>query len=126
MPPSTSLVTYLRDLREGRAIGVAETSFYGPLATLLNTIGATLKPRVRCIIHPKGGVTMPGKGRVLARDYSADELEAYEAGAAALGLTSAQIRALLGERTATSTSMASPTGRTYLARSGTTPSAATR
>jgi hypothetical protein len=44
---------YLHALREGRALGVAETSFYGPLAALLNAAGATLKPRVRCIIHPK-------------------------------------------------------------------------
>jgi hypothetical protein len=63
MPPSTPLVTYLHELRDGRAIGVAETSFYGLLATLLNTIGATLKPRVRCIIHPKGaGAGIPDGG----------------------------------------------------------------
>ncbi|MFP4437598.1 MAG: hypothetical protein ACLFVO_10145 [Chloroflexaceae bacterium] len=44
------LETYLRDLRTIHTQGVAETSGYGPLATLLNEIGATLKPRVRCII----------------------------------------------------------------------------
>jgi hypothetical protein len=76
MPPSTPLVTYLRDLREGRAISVAETSFYGPLATLLNTIGATLKPRVRCIIHPKGaGAGIPDGGF-----YTADQLPREQRG----------------------------------------------
>ena len=49
------LATYLRDLRDIRSSGanVPETSFYGPLANLLNEIGRTLKPRVRCIINPK-------------------------------------------------------------------------
>jgi hypothetical protein len=55
------LVTYLRDLRDIRSSGAnaPETSFYGPLANLLNEIGRTLKPRVRCIINPKnqgGGI----------------------------------------------------------------------
>ena len=45
------LATYLRELRDIRSSGanVPETSFYGPLANLLNEIGRTLKPRVRCI-----------------------------------------------------------------------------
>jgi hypothetical protein len=47
----------------------------------------------------QGGVTMPGKGRVVTRDYAPDELAALETGAAALGLDPAQIRALLGEQT---------------------------
>src|SRR5664280_10255 len=35
----------------------------------------------------KDGVTMPGKGRLTKRDYSAPELEAVEAGAGAIGIT---------------------------------------
>jgi hypothetical protein len=35
----------------------------------------------------KGGITMPGKGRIVERDYSPDELEALRAGAEALGST---------------------------------------
>jgi hypothetical protein len=48
------LAIYLRELRDIRSSGanVPETSFYGPLANLLNDIGRTLKPRVRCIINP--------------------------------------------------------------------------
>jgi len=50
-----TLATYLRELRDIRSSGanVPETSFYGPLANLLNDIGRTLKPRVRCIINPE-------------------------------------------------------------------------
>jgi hypothetical protein len=42
------LATYLRKLRDIRSSGanVPETSFYGPLANLLNDVGRTLKPRV--------------------------------------------------------------------------------
>lgn len=43
---------YLQELRDIRATGAAvkETSYYAPLANLLNAIGATLKPKVRCLI----------------------------------------------------------------------------
>ncbi|MYE86686.1 MAG: hypothetical protein F4X31_10655, partial [Gammaproteobacteria bacterium] len=42
---------YLADLRRVRASGGAtgERSSYGPLANLLNAIGATLKPKVFCV-----------------------------------------------------------------------------
>jgi hypothetical protein len=56
------LATYLRELRDIRSSGanVPETSFYGPLANLLNDAGRTLKPRVRCIINPgTGGIVTP-------------------------------------------------------------------
>jgi hypothetical protein len=44
------LKAYLREMRAIRASGaaVAETSYYGPLAALLNAVGGTLSPRVRC------------------------------------------------------------------------------
>ncbi len=55
--------TYLRDLRSSHTHGVAETSGYGALATLLNEIGASLKPNVVCIIHPKSqGAGIPDSG----------------------------------------------------------------
>jgi hypothetical protein len=47
----------------------------------------------------QGGVTMPGKGRVVERDYTAGELEAIALGADEQGLTTEQVHALLGERT---------------------------
>ena len=60
-----SLATYLRELRDIRSSGanVPETSFYGALANLLNDIGRTLKPRVRCIVNPKNqGAGIPDGG----------------------------------------------------------------
>ena len=43
--------TYLTDMHRRHATGAttAEASFYGPLENLLNTIGATLKPKVLCV-----------------------------------------------------------------------------
>ena len=43
--------SYLDDLRRVRASGGAtgERSSYGPLANLLNAVGATLKPKVFCV-----------------------------------------------------------------------------
>lgn len=42
---------YLKHLAEIRATGGAqpETSYYGALATLIDAVGSTLKPRVRCV-----------------------------------------------------------------------------
>ncbi|MBM4041071.1 MAG: hypothetical protein FJ290_21435 [Planctomycetes bacterium] len=61
--------TYLRDLQPIRSAGAAqpETSFYTPLANLLNEIGKTLKPKVRCVMQlanlgagmPDGGLFTP-------------------------------------------------------------------
>ena len=56
---------YLRDLRDIRSSGAAvkETSYYGTLENLLNEVGALLKPKVRCIIHPKNrGAGLPDGG----------------------------------------------------------------
>lgn len=47
----------------------------------------------------KEGVTMPGKGKSAVRDYTAAEQAALTAGAAALGLTDAQVMACLGPDT---------------------------
>lgn len=56
---------YLSELKEIRSyrVAVEETSFYGKLETLLNEIGKTLKPKVRCIINPKNaGAGIPDGG----------------------------------------------------------------
>ncbi len=43
--------------------GVKETSFYPPLAELLNEVGKGLSPKVRCIIHVKNvGAGIPDGG----------------------------------------------------------------
>jgi hypothetical protein len=55
---------FLRTVREVRdAGGVAETSFYPAIASLLDAAGARLQPRVRCIIHPQNrGAGIPDGG----------------------------------------------------------------
>lgn len=47
----------------------------------------------------KGGVTMPGKGKLVEREYTTEERTAIEEGAKALGLTPAEAFAHLGETT---------------------------
>ncbi len=47
----------------------------------------------------KGGAVMPGKGKVVERDYTAKELEAIVLGSATLGITKERVLALLGDRT---------------------------
>ena len=43
--------------------GVAETSYYSALSNLLNTTGATLKPKVACVINPRSlGAGIPDGG----------------------------------------------------------------
>ena len=66
---SAPVATYIRELGEIRSTGAAvkETSSYGTLANLLNEVGKSLKPRVRCIINlanqgnglPDGGLFTP-------------------------------------------------------------------
>ena len=48
---ATAVETYFEDLRHIPASGGAtgERSNYGPLANLLNAVGATLKPKVFCV-----------------------------------------------------------------------------
>ena len=66
---SDPVATYIQELRDIRSTGAAvkETSYYGTLANLLNEVGKSLKPTVRCIINlanqgnglPDGGLFTP-------------------------------------------------------------------
>jgi hypothetical protein len=47
----------------------------------------------------KGGITMPGKGRLLERDYTPEERKAVEESAERFGLSTEEMFAHLGERT---------------------------
>ena len=51
---TAAVETYLADLEQMRASGGAtgERSSYGPLAKLLDAVGATLKPKVFCVVEP--------------------------------------------------------------------------
>lgn len=65
--------TYIRDLQEIRATGAAvkETSYYGALEKLLNELGKTLKPQVRCLMQMKNidRVGMPDGGLYTASQF---------------------------------------------------------
>jgi hypothetical protein len=65
--------TYIRDLQEIRATGAAvkETSYYGALEKLLNVLGKTLKPNVRCNMQLKNiaGAGSPDGGLFSASQY---------------------------------------------------------
>lgn len=64
--------TYLKQLVESRASGavVGETSRYVYLSNLLNEIGKTLKPKVRCFIGLKNrGAGLPDGGLFTADQY---------------------------------------------------------
>jgi len=67
------LEEYLRELHEIRSSGsaVKETSYYPALSNLLNAIGKTIKPRVRCVINIKNrGAGIPDGGL-----FSSDQLQ---------------------------------------------------
>jgi hypothetical protein len=60
--PVESYFTALRDIRASGA-GVAETSYYGPLAELLTALGSKLKPKVTAIINLRNtGAGIPDGG----------------------------------------------------------------
>ena len=78
------LEIYLEELRAIRSSGavVKETSGYGALANLLNAIGHTLKPRVRCFIHVKNsGAGLPDGGL-----FTPDQLKNPDEEAPLLGI----------------------------------------
>jgi len=57
------LESYLNTLASLRNTTVPETSYYAVLQTLLNDIGAGLRPRVQAVIHPKNtGAGIPDLG----------------------------------------------------------------
>src|SRR5262245_35937152 len=61
---------YLRELQDIRSTGSAakETSYYPALVELLNEIGKTLKPKVRCVLTPKNmGAGTPDIGLFVSR-----------------------------------------------------------
>src|SRR5216117_3595803 len=64
--------TYLEELNAIRSSGgaVKETSYYPALSNLLNEVGKTLKPRVRCIINiQNAGAGLPDGGLYTAEQF---------------------------------------------------------
>ncbi len=73
------LEIYLEELSALRASGAAakETSGYGALANLLNALGDTLRPKVRCLIQLKNsGAGMPDGGFFTPEQLKATDEEA--------------------------------------------------
>lgn len=73
------LETYLQSLYliHASGAGVAETSFYPPLAHLLDEVGQTLKPKVRCILNLKNiGAGLPDGGLFTADQFPKSTLTA--------------------------------------------------
>jgi hypothetical protein len=82
------LETYLTELREIHDSGAAtkETSGYPALAKLLDTIGHSLKPRVRCLIQLKNsGAGLPDGGL-----FTPDQLKHHDEQAPLFGLAPAR------------------------------------
>jgi Type ISP C-terminal specificity domain/N-6 DNA Methylase len=74
------------------------------LGTVSRAGGGSLSPDELSLTvgwgHPgKGGITMPGRGRLVERDYTPDEREAIREGAEALGLSLDDALGLLGPNT---------------------------
>jgi len=64
---------YFTDLRDTQisGVGVKETSYYPYLSNLLNFVGKKLKPRVRCVIHPRSiGAGLPDGALITADQKS--------------------------------------------------------
>ncbi len=82
------LETYFKELIEIRSSGAAvkETSYYGPLANLLNEIGKTLKPKVKCLINLQNqGAGLPDGGF-----FTQDQFQKYTDAAPLTGQTPAR------------------------------------
>ncbi len=73
MPEANTILTFFTDVRDTHAsgVGVKETSYYPALANLFNALGKTLKPRVRCIVHPHSiGAGLPDGALITADQKS--------------------------------------------------------
>jgi hypothetical protein len=69
MNPLEKFLTDVHEIHASRA-AVDETPYYGALETLLSEVGKNLKPRVRCIIHPKDrGAGLPDGGLFTADQF---------------------------------------------------------
>lgn len=79
----SSLDVFLDEVRRVRALraGTAETSYYPAVAALLNTAGASLRPRVFCLHHPSGDAGIPDFGLFEHNQFRRDETPAWSGAA---------------------------------------------
>jgi hypothetical protein len=73
LPDHAHIESFFTDLRDTHTsgVGVKETSYYPYLSNLFNVIGKKLKPKVRCIIHPRSiGAGLPDGAMITADQKS--------------------------------------------------------
>jgi hypothetical protein len=73
--PVEAYFSQLRDIRASGA-GVAEISYYGPLAALLDEVGKNLKPKVRALMQLRN----TGSGNPDGGLFTANQLKGWEPG----------------------------------------------
>jgi hypothetical protein len=81
--------TYLHELREIRSAdaGVKETTYYTALANLLDAVGKTLKPKVRCILQLRNrGAGNPDGGLFTADQFPKGSAEPLGSGLPSRGV----------------------------------------
>jgi hypothetical protein len=74
LPEQNPIETFFTDLRDTHlsGVGVKETSYYPYVANLLDSMGKTVKPRVRCIVHPHSvGAGLPDEALITTDQKSA-------------------------------------------------------
>lgn len=109
-----SLANYIQALRENRALGVKETSSYGALQSLLDEVGATLKPPVRCILHPQSqGAGIPD-GALFTREQLQPLGRDFDANAALQMMPARGVLEVKGTGAKLETLIASPQVAKYL------------
>ena len=77
-----TVLAFFTDVRDTHVsgIGVKETSYYPYLANLFNGLGKSLKPKVRCIIHPHSiGAGLPD-GALVTPDQKSEENDPLASG----------------------------------------------
>jgi hypothetical protein len=86
MSPVETYLQELREIRSARA-GVQETTYYAALANLLDAVGKTLKPRVRCILQLQNrGAGNPDGGLFTADQFPKGSAEPVGSGLPSRGV----------------------------------------
>jgi hypothetical protein len=86
MGPVETYLSEMRELRSARA-GVKETTYYTALANLLDEVGKTLKPRVRCVLQLQNrGAGNPDGGLFTADQFPKGSAEPAGAGIPSRGV----------------------------------------
>lgn len=100
-------IAALLDTEQG-VDGITTGGITDPLrsvAVVSNAVGGALDPKEDLKVTAgwghagKGGITMPGKGKIVERDYTGEEMVSLTKAAVSLGGDSVQMSRLVGEKT---------------------------